>query len=150
LAFQLRFPQLVVALLLCDTGPGYRREEARARWNAMAERQAAALERRGLEALGDGWEVLVAQHRSATGLALAARGILAQRDSLVLDALGSINVPTLVVVGADDAGFLAAADVMASKIPGAEKIVLAGAGHAANLDQPEAFDRAVLEFLERF
>jgi pimeloyl-ACP methyl ester carboxylesterase len=37
---------------------------------------------------------------------------------------------------------------MARKIPGAVKVVLPGAGHAANIDQPEAFNRAMLSFLD--
>jgi pimeloyl-ACP methyl ester carboxylesterase len=36
---------------------------------------------------------------------------------------------------------------MASKIPGATLAVLANAGHAANMDQPAAFNAAVLDFL---
>jgi len=52
-----------------------------------------------------------------------------------------------VVVGANDKPFLAAADYMAAKIPGAEKVVIADAGHAANIDQPAAFNAAVLSFL---
>jgi pimeloyl-ACP methyl ester carboxylesterase len=37
---------------------------------------------------------------------------------------------------------------MAKKIPGARLEVISGAGHASNLDQPEAFDRALLSFLD--
>ncbi len=37
---------------------------------------------------------------------------------------------------------------MAKKIPGARLEVIAGAGHSVNLDQPEAFDRVLLEFLD--
>jgi pimeloyl-ACP methyl ester carboxylesterase len=65
----------------------------------------------------------------------------------VIDALPRIDVPTLVLVGEKDRPFLAASDMMAAKIPGARKVVLAGAGHAANLDAPEAFDAAVRAFL---
>ena len=36
---------------------------------------------------------------------------------------------------------------MAAKIAGAQKIVIPGAGHAANLDEPEVFNRAVTDFL---
>jgi pimeloyl-ACP methyl ester carboxylesterase len=36
---------------------------------------------------------------------------------------------------------------MASRIPGARKIVIPDAGHNVNLDQPEAFNAAVLDFL---
>jgi pimeloyl-ACP methyl ester carboxylesterase len=73
--------------------------------------------------------------------------MLAQYDSSLIDALPGIAVPTLVLVGADDRHFLAAADYMAGKIPGAQKAVIPGAGHAANLDQPELFNRAVADFL---
>jgi pimeloyl-ACP methyl ester carboxylesterase len=147
LAFYVRFPERVVALILCDTGPGYRREEARAGWNAQAERIAENFEQQGLDALSTSPEVAASPHASAQGLALAARGILAQRDAHVMDSLATISVPTLVLVGANDTPYLAAADVMAAKIPGATKVVLEGAGHAANIDQPEAFNQAVLAFL---
>jgi pimeloyl-ACP methyl ester carboxylesterase len=56
-------------------------------------------------------------------------------------------VPALVVVGADDTPFLAATDHMAAKIPAARKIVIPAAGHAVNIDQPQAFIDAVLPFL---
>lgn len=147
LAFNLRHPERVRALVLCDTGPGYRREEPREQWNDMARRRAQQLEDRGLAALGEGAEVLASLHRDANGLALAARHILTQRDSRVIDSLPEVRVPTLVLVGAEDKPFLGAADVMAAKIPGARKAVIPGAGHAANIDQPQAFDAAVIDFL---
>ena len=147
LAFNIRYPERVAALVLCDTGPGYRKDEPRAQWNDMARRRADQLDKNGLAALGQGAEVKAGLHRSADGLALAARHILTQRDSRVIDSLPEIKVPTLVLVGAEDKPFLAAAEVMASKIPGATKAVIPDAGHAANIDQPQAFDEAVLEFL---
>jgi pimeloyl-ACP methyl ester carboxylesterase len=61
--------------------------------------------------------------------------------------LPTISVPSLVIVGADDTPFLAASDYMANKIPAAKKVVIPNAGHAANIDQPEAFNAAVLGFL---
>ena len=73
--------------------------------------------------------------------------MLTMQDGSLIGALPQIAVPTLVLVGADDRHFLAAADYMAAKIPGAQKIVIPDAGHAANLDQPEAFNRAVTAFL---
>ena len=87
-------------------------------------------------------------HKSAQGLAHAARGMLAQQDSWVIDGLASIRVPTLVIVGDQDTPFLAPCEYMAKKIPGARLEVIAGAGHASNLDQPEAFDRVLLSFLD--
>jgi pimeloyl-ACP methyl ester carboxylesterase len=147
LAFHLAHPERVGALLLVDTGPGYRDPAARARWNRWAEARAAAFDAKGLDALGAGREVAT-DHQDARGLALAARGILTQHTSEVLDALGAVAVPTLVLVGAEDAAFLAAASYLAGKVPGAVHVVLEGAGHAANVDQPQRFDAAVTSFLE--
>ncbi len=148
LAFYLRYPERVRALMLFDTGPGYRNPDGRAGWNRIAERRAEALESQGLEALRTGGdEVRMSLHHSAQGLAHAARGMLAQFDSRVIEALPRIGVPTLVLVGAEDQPFLAATDMMAAKIPGAREVVLAGAGHASNIQQPAAFNAAVREFL---
>ena len=146
LAFYNRFPERVRALLLFDTGPGYRKDEGRQGWNNYALSQAERFEAAGLEALGDSPEVKHGHH-DPTGLALAARHILTQHGPEVIESLGSITVPTLVLVGEMDKSFLKAADYMASRIPGAKKVVLSGAGHAANIDQPEAFNQAVESFL---
>jgi pimeloyl-ACP methyl ester carboxylesterase len=148
LAFHLVHPASVSALLLFDTGPGFKQDRARERWNAYAEARADALERDGLAALSTGAEVKAGPH-DPIGLALAARGILTQRDSRVLESLPAIRVPTLIVVGEHDEPFLAATDYMAAKIPGAVKVVLRDAGHAANIDQPNAFGAVVSDFLER-
>jgi pimeloyl-ACP methyl ester carboxylesterase len=90
-----------------------------------------------------------ATHRTADGLARAARGMLAQKDSRVINSLPAIVVPTLIVVGANDTPFLAATDYMAAKIPGAKKVIIPDAGHSANLDQPHIFNAAVVDFLAR-
>jgi pimeloyl-ACP methyl ester carboxylesterase len=147
LAFHASYPDRVVALMLFDTGPGYRRDEGREEWNRSALANAKAFETRGLGALGRRSELRSDVHRDATGLALAARGMLTQHDARVIESLPSIRVPTLVLVGEEDTPFLGATDYMASRIPGATKVVLSGAGHASNVDRPEAFDRSVLAFL---
>ena len=147
LAFNAALPARVQALMLFDTGPGYRNDAGRAGWNKTAAARAEALERDGLAALGQGAEVRQSTHRSAQGLAHAARGMLAQVDSRVIDSLPTIAAPTLVLVGANDTPFLTGSEYMARKIPGASYVVLPHAGHAANIDQPAAFNRAMLEFL---
>jgi pimeloyl-ACP methyl ester carboxylesterase len=151
LAFSLAHPEMVRALIICDSGPGYRNPEAREAWNRRAHERAAELEARGLDALGGRsreMQEAIRHHASAQGLAHAARGMLAQRDSRVIDGLASIGVPTLVVVGDRDEPFLAPCRYMATKIPGARLEIIEGAGHASNLDQPEAFNRAVRSFLD--
>jgi pimeloyl-ACP methyl ester carboxylesterase len=149
LAFWLAHPERVAALVLCDTGPGYRSDEARQRWNERARATADRLERGGLASVIGGPETRRAGHRSARGLAYAARGMLAQRDANVIDSLPGITVPVLVLVGARDEPFLAAAGYLTAKIPGAVQAVIPDAGHASNIDQPALFDAEVLSFLSR-
>ena len=148
LAFHRRHPEMVRALVICDSGPGYRNSEARAAWNARAHERAAELEARGLDALARrSRETQQAVHRSAPGLAHAARGMLAQQDSRVIDALPSLRWPTLIIVGDQDQPFVAPSEYMAKKIPGARLEVIRGAGHSSNLDQPEIFNRVLRDFL---
>jgi pimeloyl-ACP methyl ester carboxylesterase len=149
LAFYRAHPERVRALLIIDTGPGFKKDEARDAWNRRAHETGDHFEREGLEVLKSASrERSSVMHRDALGLARAARGMLTQRDAGVIETLPQIKVPSLVVVGADDTPFLAASDYMAAKIPGARKIVIPAAGHAANIDQPQAFIDAVLPFLD--
>jgi pimeloyl-ACP methyl ester carboxylesterase len=151
LAFYRAHPELTRALVICDSGPGFRNEKAREDWNQRAQKRAADLETRGLAVLeGRSAETrqAIRHHKSAQGLAHAARGMLAQRDASLIDSLAEIRVPTLVIVGDQDTPFIAACEYMAKKIPGATLEVIAGAGHSSNLDQPEAFNRALGRFLD--
>jgi pimeloyl-ACP methyl ester carboxylesterase len=149
LAFHLTHPEMVRALMLFDTGPGFRNADARRAWNERAQQRARDLETRGFAALGESDEVRLSKHRSARGLAGAARGMLAQGDDdHIIAGLDKIAVPTLVLVGANDTNFLAATDYMARKIPEATRVTVPDAGHASNLHQPELFNRAVKDFLE--
>ncbi len=149
LAFYRAHPQRVRALLIIDTGPGFKKDDAREAWNRRAHDTAERFEREGLAVLKSlSRERSDVSHRDASGLARAARGMLTQRDARVIELLPNIKVPSLIVVGADDAPFLAASDYMAAKIPGAKKAVIPAAGHAVNIDQPLAFIEAVLAFLD--
>jgi pimeloyl-ACP methyl ester carboxylesterase len=148
LAFHLAQPERVGALMLFDTGPGYKDDAARQQWNSWALARADSFDSQGLAALGSGPEVKMGPH-DPRGLASAARGILTQQTSEVIDSLPEIKVPTLILVGSHDRPFLAAADYMAAKVPTATKMVIGDAGHASNIDQPAAFNAAVVDFLDK-
>jgi pimeloyl-ACP methyl ester carboxylesterase len=75
--------------------------------------------------------------------------MLTQQDASVIVSLRDITVPTLVLVGAGDTNLPAAADYMATAIRHTEKVIVPGAGHAANIDQPSAFNDTVVDFLAR-
>jgi pimeloyl-ACP methyl ester carboxylesterase len=148
LAFNATHPERVRALLIIDTGPGFKKDEAREGWNQNARRTADRYEKDGLGPLGSASaERATARHRDATGLARAGRGMLTQKTARVIESLPDIKVPSLVVVGEKDTPFLAASDYMAAKIPGAQKAVIPNAGHAANIDNPAAFNAAIETFL---
>jgi pimeloyl-ACP methyl ester carboxylesterase len=127
------------------TGPGFKKDDAREAWNRRARETGDRYDKEGLAVLSTGSaERAYAVHRSADGLARAARGLLAQKNSAVIESLPNIKVPSIVIVGANDTLFLTASDHMAAKIPGAKNVVIADAGHASNIDQPKAFDDAVV------
>ena len=60
--------------------------------------------------------------------------------------LEGIEVPTLVMAGQED-GALPACHFIHEKIKGSKLVVIPEAGHLSNLDQPVAFNHAVLEYL---
>lgn len=64
------------------------------------------------------------------------------------DQLASITAPALVIVGERDIeDFHLCAGILAGTLPGAGQLTLAGIGHLAPLEAPEAFRAAALEFL---
>ena len=149
LAFYADYPERVRALLIIDTGPGYRKDAGREAWNKRANDMADAIERDGAAYLTRGSaERSSAVHKDLSGVVRAGRHMLTQHSPRVIETLPSISVPSLVVVGAEDEPFLAASDYMAKKIPGADKLVIPEAGHAVNVDQPQAFNDGVLAFLK--
>jgi pimeloyl-ACP methyl ester carboxylesterase len=72
------------------------------------------------------------------GLASALRGLGTGVMEPLWDALPSLAVPVTLVVGERDAKFHAIAERMAAALPRAELVVVQGAGHAAQLEQPAA------------
>lgn len=148
LDMQRRHPARVKALVLVGTGPGYRSDESRAGWNQLCERYAVNLETRGFDGLpGEADEVRADAHRDVSGLILAARGILAQRDAAVIDSLPTIAIPTLILVGENDKAFRTGSAYMADKIPGARLVVIPGAGHAPMITHTDEFLSHVTDFL---
>ena len=164
LSYARAHPERVRALVLCNTGPGFKNPDALAQWTAMLERAAQKLGEVGLEKYLEGGRAraellglhpesaLAAEARrgvlrsSVAGLQRFARGVAGPVPNLV-DVLPEIQQPALVLVGEHDANFQRASQVMAAKLPRAERVEIAGAGHVLNLDRPEAFVREVERFV---
>jgi len=152
LRFCLSHHQMVTALITMDTGPGYRNPTRMQQWNRQQEERVKLLETQGVQALaanaGEARREISLEHNSV-GLANMARKVVAQHDYWVIENLDKIKVPTLVLVGENDTAFLQAADYMSKKIPGAQHVVIPEAGHAANLDNIETFNKTILDFLAK-
>lgn len=71
-------------------------------------------------------------------------------EPLTVDRLESVRARTLVIVGSEDHPDLRAiAEILHSKIPGAQKVVIKGASHHPNIEQPKEFNRIFLSFLRK-
>ncbi len=61
-----------------------------------------------------------------------------------------LHAPLLIVHGKLDVNaFLEGGRWLQSKVPSAERVEIPGAGHMVNMEQPEAFNRAILDFLRK-
>jgi pimeloyl-ACP methyl ester carboxylesterase len=70
-------------------------------------------------------------------------------DPPAIQRLEEIRAPTLVIAGERELpDFLEVARILARRIPGARLVLLPDAGHMANLEAPEAFNAAVIRFLD--
>lgn len=98
-----------------------------------------------------GWQEFADQlaEHSATGAALTMRGVQGQRPSVYeLEAqMRQLQVPTLIVTGDEDEPCLEPGLFMKRAIPTAGLVVVPKTGHTINLEEPEAFNRIVSDFL---
>ena len=161
-------PGAVDALILEGASPGIADAEERAARVGSDEAMAERIERDGVEAFVDTWEqvplfasqlALPAETRAAiratrtantaTGLANSLRGMGAGAQEPIEDRLAAIACPTLLIAGELDTKYVGIARDMARTMPDATMHAIEGAGHAAHLERPEAFQRPLLEFLRR-
>ena len=97
-----------------------------------------------------GWAVFrrqLAEH-SPTGQALTMLGVMRRRPSIFAleDALHSLDVPTLLIIGDEDEPCVDPAVFLKRHIPSAGLLVFPQSGHAVNLEEPALFNAAVLDF----
>jgi len=159
--FALKYPQRVESLALCDTTSRYPADAA-ATWDERIRNAEA----RGMAALADvtltRWftEPYRAAHPevmqkfrdaiAATPVAGYAGCGRAIATIDLTDKLRGLRMPALVMVGEQDLGTpVAMSQEIADAIPGAELLVIPDAAHLSNVEQADAFNRALLEFLDR-
>jgi pimeloyl-ACP methyl ester carboxylesterase len=159
--FVRKYALRVRALALLDTRALADTEEARAGRIKMAENVAEWGSGRVAEMIGPKLsapgtfkthpEVVAALRRvvqdtSPTAIAAAQRGLAARPD--MTSFLPQINMPTLVIVGDQDAiSPPAEMEAIAAAIPGAEFVVVSNSGHMTTMENPEAVNTALSKFI---
>lgn len=160
------YPQRALSLVIAGCGYGSEPSQ-KARFRSEAEGVADNIERFGGKYLAEqyalgparvqfqnkdprGWKEFadqLAQH-SPQGSALTMRGVQAQRPSLweLIDDIAKINVPTLIVTGDEDEPCLEASLFLKRQIMTSALVVLPRTGHMLNIEEPDAFNRALSEF----
>jgi pimeloyl-ACP methyl ester carboxylesterase len=161
----LAYPQRARSLVIAGCGYGAEPDK-KDKFRAECEAAAASFESNWSEtakkyALGPtrvqfqnkdprGWAEFAQQlsEHSPKGQALTMRGVQMRRPSLyeLTDGMKKINVPTLIVTGDEDDPCLEPALLMKRSISTSGLVVLPRAGHTINIEDPEAFNRALFEF----
>lgn len=119
-------PGVARAIVVLNTGPGFRDTDKREAWNERSRRNAARF-----------------------GVPLQATELNLQHDSVVMDRLAEMAVPTLVLVGGDDRPeYQSSGEYLQRKMPDARCVVVPGGGHsmheASHADEVAAL---ILEFV---
>ena len=120
----IRQPELVRALVLIATGPGFRDAAARERWNQYA------------------MTVKIGPDADPAALRLGVHA-----DGTVIEKLPTLAMPSLVIVGSEDTRFLAAKDYFLAKLPNARGLTIDGGRHSVHRTHAAVVNDAILEFL---
>ncbi len=167
LHFGLRYGERARSLVLAGCGYGAKPSE-REEFQALAHSVAETFRSEGIERAAQkyalfpgrgqfkakdprGWAQFAAWlgEHSAEGSALTMTNVQAKRPSLwdLEDALAALRIPTLIITGDEDQPCLEPGLFMKRTIPSAGLVMIPNSGHTINSEEPDAFNRAVEEFL---
>jgi 3-oxoadipate enol-lactonase len=157
----LEYPQMLQSLLLCDTSSRVP-PEARPMW----EERIRVAEAQGMEphvepTIGRWFTTPFREKRP--DIVDAVRAMIRATNPVgyvgcchaiaaldLTDRLHAVAVPTLIIVGEEDSGTpVAASRTIHERIKGSELVILKSASHLSNMEQPDAFNRAVTAFLAK-
>jgi len=161
LAFYRNYPQAVTTMVLADTRASADSQEGRERRMISAEKA----EREGSRAIADDMLPLLLGRTShetrpevvkrvqamiegnrPNGIASAQRAMAERRDSTSI--LRGIDIPVLIIVGLEDSlTNVDEAESMRSMITTSRLRIIEGAGHLSALEQPEAFNASLIDFV---
>lgn len=80
------------------------------------------------------------------GITRAVSGVIMRKS--IYDELDRIKCPTLIMVGDQDVATVPArSERIHARIPQSKLVIIPGAGHSSSIEEPEAVNRAIIEFL---
>ena len=165
LNFGLAHPDMARSVVIAATGSGTTDRE---RFRSQGEEVARRIEAEGMEAMAQeyangptrvqfrrkdprGWEEFEAQlaRHSARGMANTFRGVILRRPTIFAleDRLRTLDVPALIMTGDEDEPCIEPAVFMKRHIPASGLVFFPQSGHTINLEEPDLFNRTVLDFL---
>ncbi|MPZ48099.1 MAG: alpha/beta fold hydrolase [Dehalococcoidia bacterium] len=164
LHFGMKHPEMAKGLIVAPAGTG---ATDPVRFRAQCEALADKIERGGTAALREyatgptrvrlqrkdptGWQEfadLLTSH-SPLGSALTMRGVQARRRPILEygEELRRMQIPTLIMAGDEDEPCIEPAIFLKRHLSHAGLVMFPQSGHAINLEEPDLFNRAVLDFL---
>jgi pimeloyl-ACP methyl ester carboxylesterase len=166
LQFAIANPARVRSAVLCSIGAGS--DAKQGEYTAMMEANAARIEQNGLPQIRANFTSSPVRARmkdknpaefekflqelatfSVRGLANTMRGIQMRRPPLYAhkDKIAAMHIPTLVVLGGDDAGCTKPSHFLQETLPGARLEILPNTGHAVNIEEPAKVNQLIVEFV---
>ncbi|HSE97347.1 MAG TPA: alpha/beta fold hydrolase, partial [Blastocatellia bacterium] len=162
LAFYRNYPGAIRAMVLANTRAGADTPKARERRLESAQK----VEREGARAIADDMVGVafaastpetrpdivermraMAEANTTHGIAAAQRAMAARMDSTYI--LAAIDFPTLIIGGSEDKLTpVTEAKSMRDGIRGSRLVVIEGAGHLSNMERPDEFNAALIDFIK--
>ena len=165
--FGLNYPERVLSLVVAGCGYGAEKDK-QDQFKAEVEAAASLIDSADGQQFADvyalgptrvqfqnknprGWQefhAMLAEH-SLKGSALTMRGVQKNRPSLfdLEDQLQTLTVPTLVLTGDEDWPCLVPGIFLKRVIPAAALQIIPNSGHTINIEEPDAFNTAVADFI---
>ena len=160
-------PTACSSLVLEGASPGLSSPTARARRQKEDETLARFIQEEGLEAFANYWaerplfntqkslppqiQDRIRRQRlksSPIGLANCLRAAGLGTQPAMHKSLSTLQIPVLCIAGEHDRKFVRIARNMSKKLRNGRLVIIPGAGHAAHLEKPRDFNKAMLAFLD--
>jgi pimeloyl-ACP methyl ester carboxylesterase len=169
LQFALRHPERARSIILCSIGSGS--DEPQGEYKKNMEAQADFAQSAGVKALAERMLESPNRHRlkdkspaeykkfieqlatiSPLGIANTMRGVQARRPPIYAykERAAALKVPTLVVVGDEDAPCIKPSHFLRDTIPNARLEIIGKCGHLVNIEEPAILNPMALGFIEGY